>query len=1041
MAKQRLETRLLLLDWLYSQLGLDLKRLQELLKACNVGLAANGMSCYAATLAYQTAELKLTNTDLAQYDLNIRTALARINSQRSTPLELKYYQYCAALLVEILLHRRQDRAQLLTELNLYRDQRNRRLPASDYFTGFVDSDLDKVALWMATGSGKTLLMHLNYHQYLHYNPQPENIVLITPNEGLSEQHLEEWNASATPAERWRSAGSGTVPLRDPATVLIIEITKLTTSAAKSGGASASVGQWNRPNLVFVDEGHRGSGGDVWKTVRDTLGAGGFTFEYSATFGQAVHAAGGKLKANLIDEYSKAIVFDYSYKYFYNDNYGKDYSIFNLPDGWDERLNERMLLANLLQFYQQCRTFDLHRLALKPYNLEAPLWIFVGSSVNAVSKSSGGTSSDVLDAVLFIDRVLNNPTNTIHQIERIISGQSELRIDGFDIFANQFTDLGLDAASIYADLVKRVFHAPQSAPLRLVDRTQTDGEIALHAGSHDQPFGVINIGDTPSFLNLVADRAPSIVQSVDRFGGSVFGTINRPQSSINLLIGAKKFTEGWNSWRVSTMTLLNVGKSEGSQIIQLFGRGVRLRGEKHSLQRSAAIAPSHLATPLQQLETLAVFGLRANYMDTFAEYLQRETIQAEPLHEIVVPTKATKHAALLNQLTVPTLDHRTSFKQQRRLALFPDRSLNPIKLNVSQTLQSLSSRAPQIRGMAQLDRPFTLPESSQALLDWSALQSALQTHQREQGYSNLRVSEAGLREILADPYTYTLIGNPSIATVTAPDDLARVQTLAQRIVIDYMNYFYKQHRLRWEGQHLHYVTIDTIADVMPDHYSVWVRDSQRQFISDLKYLITSDDLYTRQPANIPTLFLAEHLYQPLFTEGSAELEKTVPVMLNSGERTFAEDLRTFIGSIALPADWQIVVLRNLSKGKGVYFWQTAGFYPDFILWLLTPTKHHVIFIDPKGLRNLLGQFNDEKVTLHTRIKAIETALQPTSGPTIQLDAFLDSTTSMADVPWQVERPGIPAHDATLNDYHKNHIFFQSEGPGRFLTMLANIGVNL
>src|SRR3546814_19182052 len=50
------------------------------------------------------------------------------------------------------------------------------------------------------------------------------------------------------------------------------------------------------------------------------------------------------------------------------------------------------------------------------------------------------------------------------------------------------------------------------------------------------------------------------------------------SRLNVLIGSRKFTEGWSSWRVSTMGLLNMGQGEGSQIIQLFGRGVRLKGK-------------------------------------------------------------------------------------------------------------------------------------------------------------------------------------------------------------------------------------------------------------------------------------------------------------------------------------------------------------------------------------------------------------------------------------------------------------------------------
>ena len=43
---------------------------------------------------------------------------------------------------------------------------------------------------MATGSGKTLIMHCNYRQTRKYFKEAENILLITPNEGLSRQHYD-----------------------------------------------------------------------------------------------------------------------------------------------------------------------------------------------------------------------------------------------------------------------------------------------------------------------------------------------------------------------------------------------------------------------------------------------------------------------------------------------------------------------------------------------------------------------------------------------------------------------------------------------------------------------------------------------------------------------------------------------------------------------------------------------------------------------------------------------------------------------------------
>ena len=118
-----------------------------------------------------------------------------------------------------------------------------------------------------------------------------------------------------------------------------------------------------------------------------------------------------------------------------------------------------------------------------------------------------------------------------------------------------------------------------------------------------------------------------MQTGDReFSGSLFHEINKPHSTVNVLIGSKKFTEGWNSWRVSTMGLMNVGQTEGSQIIQLFGRGVRLKGYDLSLKRSGKTQlPEDVTRPkhIGVLETLSIFGIRADYMAQFRDFLEEE----------------------------------------------------------------------------------------------------------------------------------------------------------------------------------------------------------------------------------------------------------------------------------------------------------------------------------------------------------------------------------------------------------------------------------
>jgi len=112
---------------------------------------------------------------------------------------------------------------------------------------------------------------------------------------------------------------------------------------------------------------------------------------------------------------------------------------------------------------------------------------------------------------------------------------------------------------------------------------------------------------------------TLVIQDDNFTKSLFQAISETNSNINILIGSKKFIEGWNSWRVSSMGLMNMGKSEGAQIIQLFGRGVRLKGKNFSLKREEANAPYFI----RALQNISIMGLNASYMNRFLVEIENE----------------------------------------------------------------------------------------------------------------------------------------------------------------------------------------------------------------------------------------------------------------------------------------------------------------------------------------------------------------------------------------------------------------------------------
>ena len=237
--------------------------------------------------------------------------------------------------------------------------------------------LNKLAFWMATGSGKTLLMHAHILRYRelarkHGSAHHLNrILLLTPNEGLSRQHLEEFEIAGIDASIFSKDGGD---LFQRGGVEILDVHKL---ADDMGDKTVAVSALEGPNLVLIDEGHRGASSGkrgAWMGYRNQLCEGGFSFEYSATFGQAI-----KGDRELTAEYARSTLVDYSYRWFHGDGFGKEYRIANMNEDAGE-WRTRYLTAALLTFFQQQWLYGRHGSAFRPYNVERPLWVFVGSKV-------------------------------------------------------------------------------------------------------------------------------------------------------------------------------------------------------------------------------------------------------------------------------------------------------------------------------------------------------------------------------------------------------------------------------------------------------------------------------------------------------------------------------------------------------------------------------------------------------------------------------------------------------------------------------------
>jgi hypothetical protein len=1028
----KLEHRLVLLAWLNSLFGYKSNRdALENTKNVAEGFDASGHSFLLHHLLARGSQVKISPEDLERYDSNIRMHLERINSRRTERITLRYFQHLAAFYTEIFLdHLFSHKEKLLEALNKFVDERNKnKQPGEAPDEEFIESDLTKLAYWMATGSGKTLLLHLNYYQYLHYNRTPlNNILLITPNEGLSEQHLAELAASGIPARHFDTNHNASwVGFQN--TVQVIEITKLV-EEKRSGGVSVSVEAFEGPNLIFVDEGHKGSGGEAWRKYRSALGATGFTFEYSATFGQALSAARND---PLTAEYGKAIVFDYSYRYFYGDGYGKDFRIVNLRDETDEQKTSLLLLGNLLSFYEQLRLYEEQGDSLRDYNLEKPLWVFVGSTVNAVYSENKQKRSDVLTVARFLHRVLENKQDwVIKEIDTLLKGKSGLVTpEEMDLFAGKFIYLketGISAKSLYRDILSRVFHAPASGGLHLCTIRSADGELGLKAAGAEDYFGLIYIGDTTEFKKLVENDKSGIALEEDVISQSVFSEINRPDTTINILIGAKKFMEGWNSWRVSNMGLLNIGRQEGSQIIQLFGRGVRLKGRHTSLKRSAALDGEH-PEHIKLLETLNIFALRANYMAQFRDYLEREGVETEPTIELPLFVWANEQF-LRKGLVIPRPEEGREFAAETVILLTPDENIR-LRVDLSVKVQTMEIN---LMGLYEANvrdgQSAKLPSKKLALVDWEKAYLDMLEYKERKGWNNLVIRPEMPRRILEE-IDYSLVADDAVFDPQTLDDRARLQEAVVAILRRYMDAFYRRKHEAWDAANLIYRPVDQNDPNLTFNrsetgegkpaYIVRIPASQRDIIESIQRLQHDlEKLIKEENEGLPRIHFEQSLYLPLLLKKGEVLSSTPPP-LEPSEAQFVRDLRDYWESEkdrALKGK-EIFLLRNLSRGKGVGFFEERGFYPDFILWILDENGQRILFIEPHGMIHAGPYANDAKARLHEHLPEFSMEIAKRSGQTnIRLDSFIISATPYSDLRriYDDGRWG-------LNKFTEKHILFQ------------------
>lgn len=1014
--------------------------------------------------------LRAFEQNILEHTQAINTARLRHNQPR---IDWKYHQYLALLFTELFLEQYfQDADALRDEINARIAEHNGEAIEPDQVAPFPtepvgDDDADprrqlaRLAFWCATGSGKTLLMHVHVRQFRQYHqravasgtwPTLDQVILVTPNDGLSAQHATEFTQSGFDVVTVGEQGvDGLFAAHAQRAIKILSIHKFQDDHGK---ATVATEAFEGCNLVLVDEGHRGAGrGEEgkWLSRRDQLAKGGFCIEYSATFKEAIGNDEG-----MKSRYARSVLFDYAYRSFYRDGYGKDFTILNLDADDEDKIEQRRYLtAALLLFYQQMRVWMDGGDAMKPFQIDKPLWVFVGHTVTGgkVSTTDDKESvSDVVEVLLFLKGFLDAPTESVALIKGLLEEGFKDQ-NGRDLLAHKLPHIDVSgdkaalAQSLHESILRDVFHASGGGALAVQMMRGATGELALKVGEAE-PFGVVNVGDPGAVADACVEKGVVRLED-DANRPSLFMGINRDDSPINFLVGARKFTEGWNSWRVSSIGLMRMGKSEGTQIIQLFGRGVRLRGYRMSLRRSSVLAERPPAPKnLRQVETLQVFGVKATYMNTFRDWIFSEVPEAQekqvwdlPVVK-TLPDRKLKTLRLRAEIEGEQVDRGQAFRKLGPLVrLRPPHETAPEDAWLRHHRTKLNW-LPRIRGIAGASGQITAAIGQAAGLPQQTLKTippfmfaiddllfGLEAFKATRGLDRLHVDRPAIAAMLMRDDWYELLATADDMRLDRNENRAQWQRMAQQLLNAYAERFYRYIRGRWEAPYLEVAELAPDDPSLVEGYSIETTDLVQTaeqieqiatFIEGLKAALGQNLLATwsQWGGRWRTVPFGGHLYQPLLHVGKNAEIRISPVALDKWEAEFVQDLATWC---AANRGREVYLLRNQAV-TGLGFFQASNFFPDFLLWVQDDARQHLAFVDPKGLHHY--DPSDPKVQFATREVPRLQQIVAQQVSDLELHAFILSNTPFASLGWsrgagqlmskaEVEQMGVlfQADDAT------------------------------
>ncbi|EAI3233153.1 hypothetical protein E3E98_08310, partial [Campylobacter jejuni] len=437
-------------------------------------------------------------------------------------------------------------------------------------------DSNKASFWMATGSGKTIVMVKLVKElfkaikngFIYDKP----ILILAPNEIILKQIEKELRANDLEA---KILNSDDLKARS----LFGNDVFLYRSDLLDDGENISKNKdgkridyhdylQNNGWYIFLDEAHRGDSTDskrksYIKELSDGLGdKKGFIFNFSATFTDDVDML--------------TCAYNYNLNKFNSSGYGKEIVLFDdelkIDEDSEEELRIEQVLKSFLVFCLVKKSKEL--IKDKTLTYHNPLIIVVSDKVNtddAGIKIYFKAVKKILENSFDLKVLKNNLKSELQKLKPEFSNYNLNSI--FIDLLNEINE---------TDMKKYIFHDNLANSLEACKINKNQREIVVKSKNSSKPFLLVNIGDNKEWANFIDGLGISIGQELSN---GYFDNINDENSPINIMLGSKVFSEGWDSNRVNEILFLNIGsKNAIKYVTQTIGRGVRIEPKKGDKKR-------------------------------------------------------------------------------------------------------------------------------------------------------------------------------------------------------------------------------------------------------------------------------------------------------------------------------------------------------------------------------------------------------------------------------------------------------------------------